>query len=137
LGDVVNELDTGLRGNAQPAEHYDDQQKLNVVRAEKNIHLFLNMHAFRVEKQADRIVAVVARHTQDSGKWRFTAPIFADCTGDGTLGFLAGAEYRMGRESKDHTAESPSSGTLHRHPNPQAFLTAPGLCSSTKKAVTT
>ncbi|TKJ39359.1 MAG: hypothetical protein CEE38_01060 [Planctomycetes bacterium B3_Pla] len=106
LGDVVNELDTGLRGNAQPAEHYDDQQKLNVVRAEKNIHLFLNMHAFRVEKQADRIVAVVARHTQDSGRWRFTAPIFADCTGDGTLGFLAGAEYRMGRESKDHTAES-------------------------------
>ncbi|NIO42380.1 MAG: FAD-dependent oxidoreductase, partial [Burkholderiales bacterium] len=50
LGGVVNELDTGLRGNAQPAEHYDDQRKLKVVQGEENIHLFLNMHVFKVEK---------------------------------------------------------------------------------------
>jgi len=106
LGNVVKELDTGYRGNAQPAKHYDDQQKLNVVRAEKNIHLYLNMHAFKVEKQGDRIVAVVARHTVNSSRMRFTAGLFADCTGDGTLGFLAGADYRMGRESRDQTDES-------------------------------
>ncbi|MFH1716110.1 MAG: FAD-dependent oxidoreductase [Planctomycetota bacterium] len=106
LGGVVNELDTGLRGNAEPAEHYNDQQKLKVVLAENNIHLFLNMHAFNVEKQGDRIVAVVARHTENSSRWRFTAPLFADCTGDGTLGFLAGADWRMGRESKEETGES-------------------------------
>jgi len=105
LGGVVNELDTGLRGNAQPAEHYDDQRKLDVVRAEKNIHLFLNMHAFKVEKQDDRIVAVVAQHIQKGTISRFTAPLFADCTGDGTLGYLAGADFRMGRESKDQTGE--------------------------------
>ncbi|NIO42379.1 MAG: FAD-dependent oxidoreductase, partial [Burkholderiales bacterium] len=35
-----------------------------------------------------------------------TAPLFADCTGDGTLGFLAGADFRMGRESKEQTGES-------------------------------
>jgi len=105
LGGVVNELDTGLRGNAQPAEHYDDQQKLKVVLAEKNIHLFLNMHAYNVEKQGNRIVAVVARQTQDSSRWRFSAPLFVDCTGDGTLGFLAGADWRMGRESKEETGE--------------------------------
>ena len=106
LGNVVRELDTGYRGNAQPAKHYDDQQKLNVVRAEKNIHLYLNMHAFKVEKQGDRIVAVVARHTVNSSRMRFTAELFADCTGDGTLGFLAGADYRMGRESRDQNDES-------------------------------
>lgn len=106
LGNVVRELDTGYRGNAQPAKHYDDQQKLDVVRAEKNIHLYLNMHAFKVEKQGDRIAAVVARHTVNSSRMRFTAPLFADCTGDGTLGYLAGAEYRMGRESKAQTDES-------------------------------
>ncbi len=105
LGGVVNELDTGLRGNAQPAEHYDDQRKLKVVQAEENIHLFLNMHAFKVEKQGDRIVAVVAQDIQKGTMSRFTAPLFADCTGDGTLGFLAGAEYRMGRESKEQTGE--------------------------------
>jgi len=106
LGGVVNELDTGLRGNAQPAEHYDDQRKLKVVQAEENIHLFLNMNAFEVEKQGDRIVAVVAQHIQKGTQLRFTAPLFADCTGDGTLGFLAGADFRMGRESKEQTGES-------------------------------
>lgn len=106
LGNLVRELDTGLRGNAQPAEHYDDRQKLEVVRAEKNVHLFLNMHAYKVEMQGDRIAAVVARHTLNSTRHRFTAPLFADCTGDGTLGFLAGADFRMGRESREQTDES-------------------------------
>ena len=30
----------------------------------------------------------------------FEAPLFADCTGDATLGVLAGARYAMGREAK-------------------------------------
>jgi len=106
LGNLVRELDTGMRGNAQPAVHYDDLRKLEVVRAEKNVHLFLNMHAYKVEMQGDRITAVIARHTRKSTRHRFTAPLFADCTGDGTLGFLAGADYRMGRESRDQTDES-------------------------------
>ncbi|UCG59037.1 MAG: FAD-dependent oxidoreductase, partial [Phycisphaerales bacterium] len=106
LGDVVRELDTGYRGNAQPAFHYDDQKKLDVVRAEKNIHLFLNTHAFRVEKDGDRIVAVIARNTRTGEELRFEAPLFADCTGDGNLGYLAGADYRMGRESRTQTGES-------------------------------
>ncbi len=106
LGGVVNELDTGLRGNAEPAEHYNDQQKLNVVGGEKNVHLFLNMHAVAVEKQGDRIVAVIAQDIQNGSRSRFAAPVFADCTGDGSLGYLAGADYHMGRESKSETNES-------------------------------
>jgi len=106
LGGVVNELDTGMRGNAQPAEHYDDQRKFKVVQAEQNIHLFLDNHAVKVEKQGDRIVAVIAQDIQKGTKSRFAAPLFADCTGDGTLGYLAGADFRMGRESKAETGES-------------------------------
>jgi hypothetical protein len=106
LGGVVNELDTGLRGNAQPAEHYDDQRKLKVVQAEQNIHLFLSMHALKIEKEGDRIVAVIAQDIQKGTRLRFAAPLFADCTGDGALGYLAGADFRMGRESKEQTGES-------------------------------
>ena len=106
LGNLVRELDTGLRGNARPANHYDDRQKLKVVRAEKNVHLFLNTHAYKVEMKGNHIAAVVARHTLKSTRHRFTSPLFADCTGDGTLGFLAGADYRMGRESRAQTGES-------------------------------
>jgi len=106
LGDVVKELDTGLRGNAQPAGNYDDQKKLRVVRAEKNLRLFLNMHAFEVEKVGDRIGAVIARNIENGTELRFAAPLFADCTCDGNLGHLAGADYRMGREGRGQTGES-------------------------------
>jgi hypothetical protein len=85
---------------------YDDQKKLDLVRAEANIRLFLGVHAYKVEKEGSRIVAVVGKDTRASKDLRFAAPLFADCTGDGTVGFLAGAEYRMGRESWQETGET-------------------------------
>ncbi|MHC4483966.1 MAG: FAD-dependent oxidoreductase [Planctomycetota bacterium] len=106
LGNIVKEFDSGKRGNAQPAANYDDQKKLRVVGAEKNIHLFLNMHAFKVEKQGDRISAVIAKHIRNGKELRFAAPLFADCTGDGNIGYLAGADHRMGREGIEQTGES-------------------------------
>ncbi len=105
LGDVVKELDSGYKGNARWASYYDDEKKLRVVKAEENIHLFINMHAFKVEKQGSRIVAVIAKHIQNSKELRFRAPVFADCTGDGSIGYLAGADFRMGRESRGQTGE--------------------------------
>jgi len=92
IGVVVAELDPGHHGNAQPAANYDDEKKLGVVRAEKNIKLFLNTRAFAVEKQGNRIAAVVARDVMSSRELRFRAPLFADCTGDGTIGWPKVAE---------------------------------------------
>ena len=106
LGGVVAELDSGYHGNAQPAEQYDDRKKLAVARAEKNLYLFLNTHAFKVETEDNRIVAVLAKHIRSSRELRFRAPLFADCTGDGTIGYLAGADYRYGRESRQETDEA-------------------------------
>ena len=106
LGNVVRELDSGKRGNAQPASNYDDQKKLRVVQAEKNIRLFLNTHANKVEKKGSRITAIIAKNIITGRKLRFEAPLFADCTGDGTIGYLAGADCRYGREGRDQTGES-------------------------------
>ena len=92
--------------NAGPPTNYEDEKKLRVVRAEKNIGLFLNMHAFKVEMDGARIEAVIAKHISGGREMRFTADLWADCTGDGNLGFLAGADYRMGRESRGQTGES-------------------------------
>jgi len=105
VGGVVNELDSGHHGNAQPAGHYDDAKKLAVVEAEETLHLFLNMHAFAVEKQENRIAAVIAKNIRTNRELRFAAPLFADCTGDGTIGFLAGADFRYGRENRAETEE--------------------------------
>jgi len=106
LGDVVKELDSGKRGNAQPAENYDDQRKLAIVQTEKNIRLFLNTHVYRVEKDGSRIAAVVGRDIRTGKELRFSGSLFADCTGDGTVGFLAGADFRVGRESQSETGET-------------------------------
>ena len=107
LGAVVDELDPKRdTGNAGPAANYDDEKKLGVVRAEKNLSLALNTHATRVEMAGARIRAVVAVNVLTGEEVRYTAPLFADCTGDGTIGYLAGADHRYGRESRAETGES-------------------------------
>ncbi|MEA5046061.1 MAG: FAD-dependent oxidoreductase [Petrimonas sp.] len=100
LGDVVNEIAPLRGGNAQPGDYYEDEKKLEMVNAEKNISLFLNFRAFKVEKEGTTIKMVFARHIESSEEVSFSAPLFADCTGDGTIGYLAGADFAMGRESK-------------------------------------
>ena len=105
LGDVVSEIGPRRGGNAQPGDFYEDERKIEAVKAEKNIRLFLNTRALAVEKEGARITAVVGRHIETGQETRFTAPLVADCTGDGVIGVLAGAEYRYGRESKEETGE--------------------------------
>ncbi len=107
LGRIVRELDNGDPENANPdARAYGDKRKLEVVLAEKNVSLFLSTHAHGVEMEGDRIVAVLARNIETNKEYRFRGTLFADCTGDGTLGYLAGADYRLGRESRSETGET-------------------------------
>ena len=107
LGRIVRELDNGDPENANPdAGAYGDRRKLEVVMAEKNLSLFLSTHVYAVETDGNRIVAVLARNIETNREYRFPGTLFADCTGDGNLGFLAGAEYRLGRESRTETGES-------------------------------
>jgi len=105
LGGVVRELSPAKRGNAGPPERYEDSKKMKVVAAEKNLALFLSTHVSEVETDGKKIAAVVGRNIRTGRRLRFAGRVFADCTGDGTVGFLAGADYRMGREGKDETGE--------------------------------
>lgn len=100
LGNLVNEIGPGRGGNAQPQGYYEDDKKLKAVLNEPNISLFLNHHANQVIVDGKRIKQVVAEQLETGNQVIFNAPLFADCTGDGTIGFLAGAEYMVGRESK-------------------------------------
>ncbi len=106
LGDVVKEIGPSKGGNAKPADFYEDAKKLEMVRAEKNISLFLNWQVFAVRTTGNRIKEVIARHIETSQELSFPAPLFADCTGDGTVGVLAGADYVMGREARSEYNES-------------------------------
>ena len=106
LGDVVKEIGPSKGGNAQPAEYYEDEKKMEMVLAEENISLFINYRAFGVKMKRSRITEVNARHIETGRELSFSAPLFADCTGDGTIGFLADADFAMGREGKDEFGEA-------------------------------
>ncbi|MBI5688267.1 MAG: FAD-dependent oxidoreductase [Verrucomicrobia bacterium] len=98
VGDIVAELEQDNRAHYGPdnkAELYEDEKKLAVVRSEKNICLFLNHRAQAVEKDAGRIAAVIATDVFTGRQRRFAARWFADCTGDGCVGALAGADFDM------------------------------------------
>jgi len=91
--------------NAGPPSNYADDKKLAVVREEKNLSLFLNTHVLAAEKDGNRIVSVTGRSIISGKEYKFRGKLFADCTGDGNLGFLAGADFSVGREAKSETGE--------------------------------
>ena len=75
------------------------------AKAEKNLTVFFNTVMYDVETEGDRIRAIYCFQETTEMRYRFTAPLFADCTGNGTLGYFAGAEYRQGSEAKSEFGE--------------------------------
>jgi hypothetical protein len=91
--------------NAGPTENYEDERKLAVVQAEKNLTLHLVTRANRVEMDGSRITAVIAQDLRTGEVRRFRAKLFADCTGDGVIGAMAGADFAYGREAQHEFGE--------------------------------
>ncbi len=104
--DIVNELLDTLPQRTYSQLNVVDDKRLDVVLKNNNIRLYLNTHANEVATKNNRIVSINAIDVRTNQKFTFEAPLFVDCTGDGTIGYLAGAEYRMGRESRCEFGES-------------------------------
>lgn len=71
-----------------------------------NLTVFLEIEGDRAVLEGRRIVAVEAEDVVTGKRYRFEAPLFADCTGDGTIAFSAGCEYRHGEEARAEYGES-------------------------------
>ncbi|MFB7798153.1 FAD-dependent oxidoreductase [Isoptericola sp. NPDC056134] len=88
---------------------YWDDVVLDTVRREKNIRLFLNTDVREVvatgPDDARRIESVTGWTMGSEILTTFVAPVFLDCTGDGLVGHLAGARYRLGKESQTEFGE--------------------------------
>jgi len=98
IGDVVSELvreRTATDGNAKSGDIYDDERKLNVVRAEPNITLFLEQRVNQAESDAHQVKAVVAQHTRSGRRTRIAGSMFLDSTGDAALGALVNADFEI------------------------------------------
>ncbi len=72
----------------------------------ENLTLFMNTCMDQAEMDGKRIKSVSAYQQTTEKRYHFTAPLFLDATGDGTLSYLAGADYVVGRESRDTYNES-------------------------------
>ena len=84
----------------------NDEPIYKILNREKNLSYFPSIHVFLVDTLASAITSVVARHIETNEELRFQSSYFADCTGDANVGYLAGAEYRIGREKRAETREA-------------------------------
>ena len=83
-----------------------DALLLDKVCAEGGIKLLLNTAVFSAEKGADGgIRSVQAFNSQNSTLYQISAPLFCDASGDGVLGYLSGAHFRMGAEASEEFGE--------------------------------
>lgn len=95
LGDLVRELEPAHRAHGGPtntAEIYEDERRVAWLAQEPNLALFPLYHLIAAETGPDAIAAAVVEQVQSGQRLRLAARLFADCTGDGTLGALAGAD---------------------------------------------
>ena len=106
LGNLQKEFGPLRGGNAQPGDYYEDDKKSAAISKEKNITLYSNYRAIGVVMDGRTIKNVIIRHIESGEELILGAPLYSDCTGDGTIGYLSGADYRMGRESREEFGES-------------------------------
>lgn len=106
LGEMQQEFAPTREGNAQPADYYEDSKKMEWIKGEKGVSLFLGVRATDVVAKDGSIESVTGRNIYSGERMVFRAPLFVDCTGDGTIGYLAGADWRMGREARSEYGES-------------------------------
>lgn len=83
-----------------------DSILLDKVISEPNIRLLLNTSVYYVQKKdVATIESLKAYCSQNQTEYELKAPLFCDASGDGVVGFLSGAAFRMGAERAEEFGE--------------------------------
>ena len=106
-GGVIDEiLVENLYRNKEGNTIIFDTILLEKVKDEPNISLLLNTSVFDVSKKDETTISSVSAFcSQNSTEYIINAPFFCDSSGDGLVGYMAGASYRMGAEQGDEFGE--------------------------------
>lgn len=75
------------------------------VKETKNLDSYMNTTMDRVLSDGEEIQAIECYQMTTETRYHFTADIFIDATGNGSLAYFAGNEYKIGREGADEYAE--------------------------------
>ena len=107
---IINELESAalcksdntddLRLLAEKLKAMGVKEGVIIHKAEPNLDLYLNTRMRDVQMKDNVIVSIEAEQMTTEKLYRFNARYFADTTGDGFLGYCAGAEFMYGRESR-------------------------------------
>jgi hypothetical protein len=124
--------------NPQRSPSMMDLHLYDLCRTEPNLTLMLNTTVNDAVVTDKRIQSIKAVRLSTNDRFEITADVFVDCTGDGNLGYAAGAAYSMGREaateySETLATEQADNKTLgstllfqaRRHPAPMPFTPPP------------
>ncbi|MCH1494283.1 MAG: FAD-dependent oxidoreductase [Rubripirellula sp.] len=95
IGEIIEEFADRATKSPGRYEEFGDDLKEQVVRAEPNIDLMLNHHAFAVEMDDRSVRAVKAVDTRSGAEVKILGNYFADCTGHAWIGAWAEADLEM------------------------------------------
>ena len=86
--------------------HLIDEAYFDVVLAEPNLEIFLNTSVYDLAVENKKIKQVTAVQLRSEKIITFNSEMFIDCSGDGVIAYLSGADYRVGREAREEFNES-------------------------------
>lgn len=92
--------------NGQPNYSIWDSVTYGATQYQDGVTLFLNCTINKCEVEDGHIKSVTGWQLTTETCHTIRAKLFADCSGDGILAPLAGADFRIGREARDEFNES-------------------------------
>lgn len=105
-GGILHEI---LLKNKSRNDHFSyalwDLTLYEIAREEQNLTVYYNTIMTDLKKEEDKIVSVMCYQETTEYNIEIKADIFADCTGNGTLGYFADALYMEGSESREEYKE--------------------------------
>ena len=115
-GGIMGEiLEENLWRNKEGNPVMFDLVLLDLARSQPGLTLLLNTAIFEVESSDQRIQRVRGFNAINETFYTLSASQFCDATGDGVLGYLAGAEFRVGAEEPEELGEKMAPGDSFGH----------------------
>lgn len=124
MADIIREISDSASASPAAAGQFVDDKKEAVVKAEKNITLFLGHHAFGLEMKGKEIGAAKLLEVKSGRMKRVGGKLFADCTGHGFIGQWAGADLSMTDKGRMGMSNM---WMWEDTPEPQAFREEPWM----------
>lgn len=134
---ILRMIDTEHYPNGSPEALKDQEKRDRNMQRYTNIEIHYNWRAYNAVADSNVIQYVDAQHTSSGKRIRFKAPLFVDATGDGWIGYWAGAKYAYGRESVHQYGEAWNEwGELWSPEEPDNFVMGSSILWRTEVAET-